>query len=235
MLVTPTFAVGIAVVLAAFLAYSTTQTHLLFSPVAPACEAASCSAAAPGLSGGVPLRTSATPEPAVSPPAKQGAAARQISGVATRRVPGTAARPASGRRAPAGGSGRNPNISSVPGLTAPSRGHSAGPRVTIGYQTLQRWQGGFVGTITIASHGSPGIPSWLLWLRYPGSRVDHVRGIRWYPSGRHAGVAVPWRYEQVLRPGMRVQFTFRVQGRRPGPPPGCFFNTAGCGFGQSGR
>jgi hypothetical protein len=107
--------------------------------------------------------------------------------------------------------------------------------VTIGYQTLYQWQGGFVGTITITSHGSPGIPNWLLWLRYPGSRVDHVRGIRWYPSGRHAGVAVPWQYEQTLRSGMRVQFTFRVRGRLPGPPPGCFFNTSKCGFGRSGR
>lgn len=236
MLVTPTFVVGIAIVLAAILAYSTTQTHLLFSGLGPACEAVSCSTtSAPGPNGGVPLRTSASPEPGISHPAKPGSAARQIVGVVTRRVPG-GARPASGPRTPAArGSGQDPKTGSVPAPTAPGRGHSAVPRVTLGYQTLFRWQGGFVGTITITSHGSSGIPNWLLWMRYPGSRVDHVRGVRWYPSGRHAGVAAPWQYEQVLQSGTSVQFTFRVRGRRPGPPPGCFFDASRCGFGRSGR
>lgn len=234
MLVTPTFAVGIAVVLAACLAYSTTQTHLLFSPAAPPCETASCSTAAPRLSGGVPLRNSAKPEPGSSP-AQQGAGAPQRSGAAARRTAGAPAGPASGAHAPAGQSSRNPGITSVLAPIAASQSHSGSPRVTIGYQTLYRWYNGFIGAITITSDGSPGIPNWLLWLRYPHGRVDHVRGIRWYPSNRHAGVAAPWKHDQVLQPGMRVQFTFRVRGRHPGPPPGCFFNASRCGFGRSGR
>ena len=45
LVVTPTFAAGACILFAAVLAYGTTQTHLAFRGLGPACAQASCSAA----------------------------------------------------------------------------------------------------------------------------------------------------------------------------------------------
>jgi hypothetical protein len=109
--------------------------------------------------------------------------------------------------------------------------------VIIAYQTMRSWRGGFLGAIKITNRGRSAIPNWLLWMRYPRARVDPVSGARWYqasPRAPGAGV-VAWPLSQrVVRPGGSARFTFRVSGH-PGPPPGCFFDTARCSFRRSGR
>src|SRR5215471_17380697 len=61
LVVTPTFAAGACILFAAVLAYGTTQTHLAFRGLGPACAGASCSAAGRGQAGAASPRGSAAP------------------------------------------------------------------------------------------------------------------------------------------------------------------------------
>ena len=81
LVVTPTFAAGACILFAAILAYGTTQTHLAFRGLGPACAQASCSAAGHPRShaAGAPGRTfangyaraHAAPDPDANPNAGQ--------------------------------------------------------------------------------------------------------------------------------------------------------------------
>lgn len=233
---TPTFFAGACVVLAAALAYGTTQTHLAFRGLGPICTATSCSAAGQGTAG-VPDRASARPQ-------NSGGRRTAARGRARRPAPVRAGAAPRSRAAPRGHAASRsqaaPRASASP-RTRSRAGHPlapAAPRwpVIIAYRTVRAWPGGFLGRMTITNRSASAIPDWLLRVHYRRARVDHVWGARWYPASPHvpgAGLVAPRRGRFTLRPGASTRFTFRVSGH-PGPPGGCFFDTARCHFRHPG-
>jgi Cellulose binding domain len=209
LVVTPTFAAGACILFAAVLAYGTTQTHLAFRGLGPACGGASCSAAGPGQAGavrphgaGAPGRTDANGH------------------VRSHAAPDPGANANAGRLA-----GNMSSVAASPGLP-----------VVIAYRTVRRWDGGFTGMMTITNRSRSAIPDWLLFVRYRRARMHRVWGARWHPVGPHgsgAGVVAPRPDQLVLRPGASAEFTFRASGHF-GPPAGCFFDNARCRFHRSG-
>src|SRR5215469_7978810 len=200
LLLTPTFAVGIGTVAAAVLAYGTTQTHLLFSGLGPACGAASCATTAPHRGGGEPMRISATP-------------ARGHTGG-----------PAPGGQG--GGPPAHPDLSPAPGNDPPSaRTRPSGPGVSITYQTLGSGQGEFLDAVTITNRTGSTLTGWRLWLRYSKGWIDRVQGARWLPASpnhSNAGLAIAGPGE-VLRPAASIRITVWVHGQ-PSEPSACAFN-----------
>ena len=107
------------------------------------------------------------------------AAARRHAGLGPAWRPHHAQRPLRvrpGYRAPArdhpsaaGGSGApQPSVGSQPGVgTQP---------VSITYQQVEHWPGGFADQITISGLGGTGARSWSLAFGYPGSRIAGVQG-----------------------------------------------------------
>jgi hypothetical protein len=206
---TPTFAAGACVLLAAVLAYGTTQTHLAFRGLGPACGGASCSPAGGGQAG----------------------AARPHGAGA----PGKAYANGYARSHAAPDPGANANAGRLAGNMS-STAASPGLPVVIAYRTVRRWDGGFVAMMTITNRSRSAIPDWLLFVRYRRARMDRVWGARWYPAGPHrprAGVVAPRPGQLVLRPGASAKFSFRASGHF-GPPAGCIFDTARCRFRRSG-
>jgi hypothetical protein len=202
---TPTFAAGACILFAAVLAYGTTQTHLAFRGLGPACVQVSCSAAGRGHAGGPGSHAAGAP------------GRTYANGYSpARAVPDPDSNPKAGRL-----TGNMSSVAAAPGLP-----------VVITYRTVRRWPGGFAGMMTITNRSRSAIPSWLLFVHYRRARMDWVRGVRWYPSSSHvpgAGVVAPPRDQMVLRPGASAEFTFRASGQF-GPPAGCFFDTARCRF-----
>ena len=209
LLVTPTFAAGACILFAAVLAYGTTQTHLTFRGLGPACGGASCSAAGHGQAGAARSRGAGAPGRTDANGYSRGHAA-----------------PDPGENANAGRlAGNMSSIAASPGLP-----------VVIAYRTVRRWPGGFVGMMTITNRSRSAIPSWLLFVHYRRARMDRVWGARWYPASSHggrAGLVAPQPDQLVLPPGASTEFMFRASGHF-GPPAGCFFDTARCRFRRSG-
>ena len=218
LLATPTFFAGACIVFAATLAYGTTQTHLVFSGGSgsrPGCTPARCAASGAGngtvKSGSATMGRSARPGPDGA--RRQGSVTGRPAGTPSPgAAPGPSAHPKTSRPAGAG-----PKAGSSP--------------VTVAYQTLRSWPGGFLAVMTITNHGTSAVAGWQLWMHYAGARVVHVWGAGWSRVPRHpgAGLATPRPGQRMLLPGASTQFTFRVTGR-PGPPAGCFFNTTRCSF-----
>jgi len=209
LVVTPTFAAGACILFAAVLAYGTTQTHLAFRGLGPACAGASCSAAGRGQAGAASPRGSAAP------------GGTYANGYA--------------RAHGAPGPGANANTGRLAGDKS-SIAASAGLPVVIAYRTARRWHGGFVATMTITNRSRSAIPKWLLFVRYRRARMDRVWGARWYPASSHggrAGLVAPQPDQLVLPPGASTEFMFRASGHF-GPPAGCFFDTTRCRFRRSG-
>jgi hypothetical protein len=207
--VTPTFAAGACILFAAVLAYGTTQTHLAFRGLGPACAGAKCSAAGRGQAGVTSPRGTAAPGGTYANGYARGHAA-----------PGPGAHADTGRLA-----GDKSSIAASPGLP-----------VVIAYRTVRRWNGGFVATMTITNRSRSAIPNWLLFVHYRRAQMDRVWGARWYPASSHghgAGLVAPRPDQLVLPPGASAEFTFRASGHS-GPPAGCFFDTARCRFRRSG-
>lgn len=209
LVVTPTFAAGACILFAAVLAYGTTQTHLAFRGLGPACAGASCSAPGRG-------------QARVPRPHGTGAPGRTYAN----RYSRSHAAPDGGASGHAGRlAGDMSSIAASPGLP-----------VVITYRTVRRWPGGFAGMMRITNRSRSAIPSWTLFLHFRRVRVDRLRGAHWYPASRHvpgAGVVAPRADQLVLRPGASAEFTFRASGHF-GPPAGCFFDNARCRFHRSG-
>jgi hypothetical protein len=221
---TPTFVAGFCTVLAAILAYGTTQTHLLYSNgLPPACAEASCSTASPQPGNGGPLGESASPG---------------ITGTHGTR-PG---RPQQAPEQPAtggGGGGARPDRS--PGTHAGHRaapqhqahppGGSRGPDVAVVYHTQKRWSGRFTATVTIINNGQMVLSGWQLRMNYRRVKIDSLWGARWFPASPSSGnglVAAP-AGQRPLRPGMSARFSFRAGGV-PGQPGGCAFDGYRCTY-----
>jgi hypothetical protein len=226
LLATPTFLAGACCVIAATLAYGTTQTHLLYSE--PGCQAAHCSAPGPkgnaNRNSGTTLKTSARPGVGGEHgPAHGGGQVHQPQGVPS--PPGSGTPPSHHAAHPASQSPPQP-----PSPPVTVGGGQPGPRVAVLYHTLKTWHGGFLAAITIANHGTSALDGWQLWLQYRVTEIDHVWGAHWFPYSakvRNAGLVAAPASQPKVKPGAVERFTFRATGT-PGAPAGCSFDGYRC-------
>jgi hypothetical protein len=203
---TPTFAAGLGVVVAAFLAANMSRTVLHFSAPIPGnqCTSGVCHVQKPH--GGT--LASARPGVHITP------SVPAATGPATGLQPGGTAAAAGGRGAP------QPSVGSQP--------------VRITYQQVEHWPGGFADQITISGLSGTRVHTWSLAFGYPGSRIAGVQGARWEPGRPGAGVArgVTWPgWGQVRSSADPVRLMVIVNGE-PGPPSGCTLDGALCRFAQ---
>jgi Cellulose binding domain len=200
LVVTPTFAAGACILFAAILAYGTTQTHLAFRGLGPACAQASCSAAGHPRShaAGAPGRTFA-------------------NGYArAHAAPGPDANPNAGRL-----TGDMASIAAAPGLPVVIT-YQTVRRWHGGFAGMM--------TITNRSRSAiPSWLLFVHYRRARMDRVWGARWYSASTHAPGAGVLAPQRDQLVLRPGATAKLTFRATGHF-GPPAGCFFDTARCRF-----
>ena len=160
LMVTPTFAAGLGVVVAAGLAVSmTSRTVLHFSgPEGKPCVVRGC---ATGVN-----RSPGAGTPASASPGK-------------RLVPATLSPENSAR----------PSPSFTGGQGGEDSGHHSGSHVVIDYETTQRFTWGFDGKITISGLSDSALSTWQLGFSYPGTRIVEVQGAQWQSTGDDSGVA----------------------------------------------
>jgi hypothetical protein len=160
LMVTPTFAAGLGVVVAAGLAVSmTSRTVLHFSgPEGKPCAVRGCVS---GLD-----RSPGAGTPASASPGK-------------RLVPSTLGP----------GKSAQPSPSFTRGQGGENSDHHSGRQVVIDYETTQRWSWGFDGQITISGLTDSALSSWRLGFSYPGTRIVGVQGAQWQSTGDDSGVA----------------------------------------------
>src|SRR6266851_4927404 len=160
LMVTPTFAAGLGVVVAAGLAVSmTSRTVLHFSgPEGKPCVVRGCTT---GVN-----RSPGAGTPASASPGK-------------RLVPATLSPENSARPTPSF-TGRQGGEDS---------GHHSGSHVVIDYETTQRFTWGFDGKITISGLSDSALSTWQLGFSYPGTRIVEVQGAQWQSTGDDSGVA----------------------------------------------
>jgi hypothetical protein len=204
LVITPTFAAGLGVVVAAFLAANMSRTVLHFSAPIPGnqCSAGDCHVQEPH--GGA--LASARPGVHITPRVPAG----------TRPAPGIR----SGGTASATGGGGTPQ---------PTPGASP---LSIRYRQVGQWPGGFADQITVSGLSGTGARAWRLAFGYPGARIAGVQGARWEPGSTGAGVArgVSWPgWGQDQTSPAPVRLIVIVNGR-PTPPSGCDFDGTPCTF-----
>ena len=160
LMMTPTFAAGLGVVVAAGLAVSmTSRTVLHFSgPEGKPCVVRGCTT---GVN-----RSPGAGTPASASPGK-------------RLVPATLSPENSARPTPSF-TGRQGGEDS---------GHHSGSHVAIDYETTQRFTWGFDGKITISGLSDSALSTWQLGFSYPGTRIVEVQGAQWQSTGDDSGVA----------------------------------------------
>ncbi len=184
-MVTPTFAAGLGVVVAAFLAANMSRTVLHFSAPIPGnqCSAGDCHAQQPH--GG----TLASARPGVHITPRVPAASGPVTAIQ-----------------PGGSQPWQPPVAASPVLASPvadqqggtesAAGGSGGPQPSVGsqafsvtYQQVEQWPGGFADQITIRGLSGSRAQAWSLAFAYPGARIAGVQGARWEPGRAGAGVA----------------------------------------------
>ena len=208
LVVTPTFAAGLGVVVAAFLAANMSRTVLHFSAPIPGgqCSSGDCHVQKPH--GGT--LASARPGVHITP------GGPAVSAPATAIHPG--------------------GTTSAAGVRRPHPSPGTQP-LAITYQQVGHWPGGFADRITVSGLSGPKAHAWTLAFGYPGARIAGVQGARWEPGSPGAGVArgVTWPgWGQPQNPARApVRLMVIVEGQ-PVPPSGCAFNGAPCSFAPPG-
>jgi hypothetical protein len=215
-MVTPTFAAGLGVVVAAVLAANMTKTVLHFSAPFKQCSVGHC---------------------VVQPTPHGGSLASARPGVPIAPVSPATSGPSTGDR---------PNVSASGRGAGHRRHQAAATaeRVQIGYQVMQQWSGGFADQITIRGLSSAPGGNWRLAISYPGARIVSVQGAGWQPSGADSGVAQGASGQSSEGPGGPggqggngsqdgAQLVVTVNGQ-PTQPSGCTFNGTPCSFTPSG-
>jgi hypothetical protein len=221
---TPTFIAGACVVIVATLAYGTTQTHLLYSGMPPACQAASCLNTGPNGGNGVTLKTSARPAVGDRRTPDAGRVQTRTAGQPT---PGTPQRTSSS--SPSTGAPGGQTVSPPPPVSGDGQ---SGPHVAIWFRELKIWDGGFLAVVTIVNHSDGPLAGWQLWMRYKVTQIDHVWNARFFqqsPASRSAGMMVPGPRQPAVLPGGSERFTFKASGP-PAVPAGCEFDGYACSF-----
>ena len=204
LVVTPTFAAGLGLIVAAFLAANMSRTVLHFSAPLPGnqCVSGDCHVQQPHAG------TLASARPGVHITPSDPAA----SGPAPALRPGGTASAGGGRGAP------RPSVSSQP--------------VSITYQQVEQWPGGFADEITISGLNGTRAHAWSLAFGYPEGSINGVQGARWEPGRTGTGVArgVTWPgWGQARGSGAAVRLMVIVEGQ-PVPPSGCTLDGAPCAF-----
>jgi hypothetical protein len=204
LVMTPTFAAGLGVVVAAFLAANMSRTVLHFSAPIPGnqCTSGDCHVQKPHGGTLASARPGVHITPSVPP----------ASGPAAGLQPGGTASAAGGRGAP------QPSVGSQP--------------VSITYQQVEQWPGGFADQITIRGLSRTRAGSWSLAFGYPGSRIVGVQGARWERGSPGSGVArgAAWPgWGQAQDSADPVRLLVVVNGQ-PGAPSGCTLDGAPCTF-----
>jgi hypothetical protein len=160
-MVTPTFAAGLGVVVAAGLAVSmSARTVLHFSgpDQGKPCTQRGCRETAG--SGGPGTLASAKPGIRLMSPSPLG---------------------------PAGPTEPSPSFTG--GLGGEDSKHHAGRQVVVGYRTTSKFSWGFSGQIVISGMPASARATWRLGFHYPGTRIVEVQGAQWQPTGQDSGVA----------------------------------------------
>lgn len=146
------------------------------------------------------------------------------------RAPGTrvpSVRPAMPAASPA-----KPRRTHRVGATA-RRGGSASPRpsprpkpVTVAFQRIEQWPGGYVSTATITNRGRRPVDTWTLAFRVEDASVTHAWDVDVVRTGRHV-VVRNWPDEPPIAPGQSVEIGFAADGTYH-PPRDCEVNDAAC-------
>jgi hypothetical protein len=204
-LVTPWFAAGAGIVVAALLAVESPHQVLSFGPpVYQHCSSQHCTAGVRPTPGSLAGSTPGVPIKHAQPANVRRAA------VGPHAFAGEPARSAGNRAAPA-----HP---------------PAAPVVTVHFQLLGRHRPGYRGfAALITLQGSkPG--DWTLRFVLPGAQIERVWGAHWRPSpsddgGTATGQPWPWPHSD----GDQARIAILGTGTS-GPPTGCVFDGARCSF-----
>jgi len=204
LLVTPWFAAGVGVLVAATVALEAPKHAVLsYGPVDPGvlCKNLGCASAAPLRSPG--SLASAKPGVQLPPPAQ------------TRTPAVTRTRTQHAQAAPAPAA-----------QPAPTTDRS--PQITIHFAVLKHGNGNFLGVITVRS--SQDLGDWSLGFTIPGARISDVWGAQWQPSASlDGGIAngQPWPWPRP-GPGMAKIVIFATG--TPRSPTSCLFDGESCAF-----
>jgi hypothetical protein len=198
--VTPTFAAGLGVVVAAFLAYPMRTVFSYAAPGGAQCQVRSCSyASQPGG------------QPASGPGQQLGTGGQTTSPGAPGAGPGSA--PSSSPTSPSTG-GAVPTVAAGPSLS---------------YWTSRRGDSSFGGRITI-TFGPGATPAhWRLRFGYPSARILRVWASKYLylHHGTHTAVVASGTWPKQAPAGQPIAVTIGVTGH-PGPPRKCTFNGQAC-------
>jgi hypothetical protein len=199
--VTPTFAAGLGVVVAAFLAYPTQTVFSYAAPGGAQCKVLSCGY--PSQAGG---------EPATGPSQQLG-------------TPGQSASPGV-----TGGTGGSTSSSSPTSSSSAGGGaHTLDGAPNLNYWTSRQGERSFGGKITI-TFGPGATPAhWRLRFGYPAARILRVRASKYLylHHGAHTAVVASGTWPKQAPPGKPINVTIGVTGH-PGPPGKCTFNGEAC-------
>jgi hypothetical protein len=200
--VTPTFAAGLGVVVAAVLVY---PMQTVFSYVAPG---------ASGRGGLLCTEGGCGHQSGLGKPSPLG-------------VGGGALSPSSPGPAEPGNDGSPASPVPQPGGSA---GGTAIAEPKLGYKITSKWPGGFWGRITITFPGAAP-PEWRLRIGYPARHIQRIKPSGHLAPGGHGALVRSTDYSGGLGPGDRT-FTVgvSVQGS-PARPGKCWFNGRRCHFG----
>jgi Cellulose binding domain len=197
--VTPTFAAGLGVVIAAVLAVTFPLANVISFGDGPQaggspCPVEGCRSTAGG----------GAAEPASVKPG------RKLVTPAPARPKAHASTAAPSGARPGGGKGTPP-----PGGAA------------VQYQTVDQWHDGFVEEIVVSpTAGSPA--DWRLLLTYSSAHIVNVGGARWTLQGEHSVLLQP-ESTAGQPPGGGGSFRiYVVVTGSPGPPSGCSFDGQAC-------
>jgi hypothetical protein len=201
LLVTPWFAAGVGILIAATIALAAPKRAVLsYGPVDPGilCKHLSC----------------ASPVPRHGP----GSLASARPGIQLQL-------PRKIRRAPAGSPAVSPAVTVRPSATPRS---ATAAEIAIHYMVLRHGHGTFVSVITVQSSRKLG--AWSLGFVIPGARISDVWGGTWQPSASGSGGVVRGRPWPGARPGPgTAKLVIFATGRRRAPA-GCTFDRKGCVF-----
>jgi Cellulose binding domain len=99
--------------------------------------------------------------------------------------------------------------------------------VSVSYSTLQRWPGGFMGSLRIVNTGSTAVSGWQLVITLGGDRVDTVWNADWQPGSGGSLIMTPASYDPTIAPGASVSVNFVAQGTST-EPGSCTFDGSAC-------
>ncbi len=218
LMVTPQFAAGAGIVIAAMLAVDVPHAALTYGPNPPVRECAEQACATPKPApGGL-----ATSKPSI-----------KLKQAHRKTAPPKTAPP---KAVPA----KTVPAKTVPPKTVPPRAAVTGPtpapgiphshrRVVIEYRPIRAQASGFIALITIKGPGKPG--SWTLTFTFAGAQVQHVWGAQWQPdSNSDGGVATG---QPGAWPGQNpgTSKIVIIATGRSSTPSSCSFDGASCRFG----